>query len=106
METKDKVNLANQEGQILAVKYNADFVRLSFENTGELLRTISKYISQMLESYYHPTSVIGEEDEQHDEGEYELNYISRDKQREIEEDEANRPLFEEVEPGSLLDRAL
>jgi hypothetical protein len=92
---------------ILAAKYNADFVRLSFENTGELLRTISRYISMMLESYYHPTSVIGEEEEHHDEeeAEYELNYISRDKQRELEEDEANRPLFEDDEPMSLLDRA-
>lgn len=85
METKDKVNLANQEGLILAAKYNADFVRLSFESTGELLKTIGKYITLMLESYYHPASVIGEEAEQQEEGDYELNYISRDKQREMEE---------------------
>jgi len=89
----------------MAAKYNADFVRLSFENTGELLRTISRYISLMLESYYHPTSVIGEEEEPHEDAEYELNYISRDKQRELEEDEANRPLFEEDdEPSNLLER--
>jgi hypothetical protein len=60
MESKDKVNLVNQEGQILANKYRADFVKLTFENTGELLSNIGKYITQMLDSYYHPSSVIGE----------------------------------------------
>lgn len=67
METKDKLNIAQMEGMLLAQKYHADYVKLTFENTGELLGNISRYINQMLESYYNPTSVIGEEDEQQSE---------------------------------------
>lgn len=83
METKDKLNLAQMEGVLLAQKYHADYVKLTFENTGELLNNISRYINQMLEGYYNPTSVIGEEDEQQSEDakhEYELNYMTREKQ--------------------------
>lgn len=68
---------------------------------------ISKYITSMLGSYYHPSSVIGEEDE-HEEDErkgnisqhtplppppqpidYELNYITKDK----EQEGVDAPLF-------------
>jgi 3'-phosphoadenosine 5'-phosphosulfate (PAPS) 3'-phosphatase len=92
---------------LLASKYKADFIKLSFENSGDLLQMINRYITQMLQSYYHPSSVIGEEEEEHREEEeedekqpqappavidYELNYISKEKE---EEEAQDVPLFED-----------
>lgn len=64
---------------LLAQKYQGKFMRLSYENSEEIVSVIRSYIHTMIQNYYFPQEIIDEEEDNSSEHnkQYELNYVSK-----------------------------
>lgn len=48
---------------LLAEKYQGKFIKLSYENSEEIVSVIRSYVHTMIQNYYFPQEIIDEEDD-------------------------------------------
>lgn len=77
------------EGALLSKKYQGKFIKLSYENSEEIVSIIKSYVHTMIQNYYFPQEIINEEEDmEEDQKQYELNYVS--KNVDLTEEEENK----------------